>query len=130
MGEIKRRRPSVRGDAQKSFYRESYPGNADPGNTLGGVSNARESAVGEIKGTACDERPPISHSNDHAFVRGGVGHSQAGAERERAMGSSEAVSVEATAISSALTMKTVAVAVETGMDARRSRLRCKRCKGT
>jgi len=109
---------------------QSYLADADLGNTLGGAGNARECAVGQVKGSARNERPPISHSDDHAFVRGGVGHSQAGAERERAMGGGEAMSVEATAISSALTMKAVANTVETGMSARRFSLHCERCEGT
>jgi len=83
-------------------------GEAHLGNALRRAGNASEGAVGKVQRAACNKRPSVSDSHRHAFVCRGVGHSQAGAEREKTMGSGEAMSIEAASISSTLAMETIA----------------------
>jgi hypothetical protein len=93
-----KKRPLQPKGTLRIFPRESYPGEAHPGNSLSRTGDARECAVAKVQGTACNERSPVCNGDGHALVVGGVGHSQACTERESLVGGCKAVSIKAATI--------------------------------
>jgi hypothetical protein len=93
-----KKRPLQPKGTLRIFPRESYPGEAHPGNPLAGTGDLAESTVAKVQGTACNERSPVCNGDDHALVVGGVGHSQACTERESLVGGCKAVSIKAATI--------------------------------
>ena len=70
-----------------------------------------EGAVGQVQNATTMVRAPVVDSDDHSLAVGWIDHSNFGAEREVAMGSSEAMSVEAFSIGGSLPVEAVSNAI-------------------
>ena len=95
----------------------SEPGNANVSRAPASGGNAREGAVGQIKDAATVVRAVVRNFDHHAFPIVLIGHSHPSAEGKIAMGSSEAVSIEALATGRTPSIEAVANSIPRGSSA-------------
>ena len=90
------------------------PSNAHVSRAPAGSSNARESAVGQIKDATTVVRAVVCDADHHAFPIVLIGHPHASAKGKVTMGGSEAVGIEALATGRALAVKAISHPIPRG----------------